>query len=88
MGEQGIMYRFRQGEDPGEVSLDNLQRLASGPDDQVVLELWRSGYDVIRELPLIEEGPITLYAASDNRAGGEGGENFLLFGLGWVLGSR
>jgi len=79
MKEQGIMYRLRQSENPGEVGLDNFQRLSSGREDGVILELWASGYDVIREVPLVEEDPVTLYAASDNRNGNKGDRFFAVW---------
>lgn len=79
--ETGVMYRYRPGEDPQNVGVDNFQRLSSGPISWVKNELLAQGYRVMDENPLLIDcnGNVVLYAALDER--GEKGEPF--FGV-WV----
>ena len=79
MNERGIMYRFREGENPREVGVGNFQKLASGPESRVMLELWANGYEVIEEVPLAEDGPVTIFSASDRRNGEEGEKFFAVW---------
>jgi hypothetical protein len=79
--KEGIMYRYRPGEDPQKVGAGNFQRLGSGPRELVWSSLHCDRYRVIDNSPLVvnSDGSVVLYAALDNR----GGKSEPFFGV-WV----